>query len=217
MAGRHRGGAADAPAHRRAGLGGRHRAHARAHARRRNRLASLAELLALAVVGIGGALLLRSFVVQAFYIPSGSMEHTLHGCEGCSDNDRVLVDRTRYHWHDLSRGDIVVFSTDGTPYARESDEKDVIKRVIGLPGETVACCDATGRVTVDGRGIDEPYVWEGTSPFSAVEVPKGTVWLMGDHRSASEDSRFVGPIPIGNIVGKAVARFWPPSRVGLLH
>lgn len=168
-------------------------------------------------MGIGVALVLKFSVVDAFYIPSESMELTLRGCEGCAHNDRVLVDKLRYRWHDISHGDIVVFATKGTPYAAESTDDDVIKRVIGLPGDTVMCCDSQHRVVRNGVALREGYLYEDdATPFSTT-VPEGRVWLMGDHRSASQDSRAVGPIPIDNIVGKAVGRYWPPNRVGRLH
>ena len=171
----------------------------------------------LAVVGVLAALLARTYVVQAFYIPSGSMERTLHGCEGCSGNDRVLVDKVSYRFGSPSRGDIVVFDTKDTPYAQEGGEKDVIKRVIGLPGDVVACCDSQGRVTVNGKSLTEPYVFEDNhASFGPRTVPGGDVWLMGDHRSDSQDSRAVGPIPEHNIVGRAFMRYWPLSRIGLL-
>ncbi|RZS87150.1 signal peptidase I [Motilibacter rhizosphaerae] len=169
-----------------------------------------------AVLGVAAAAGSRTWLVQAFSIPSESMERTLHGCAGCSGNDRVLVEKVTRRVSGVRRGEVVVFRTTGTAYAALG-ERDVVKRVVGLPGDTVACCDVQGRVTVDGRGLAEPYVYEDDHRrFGPVVVPAGQMWVMGDHRSDSRDSRSVGPVPEGNVVGRAVLRFWPPSRAGLL-
>jgi len=170
------------------------------------------------VVAVVGAFLVKAFLLEAFYIPSGSMEQTLHGCEGCSGNDRVLVWKLGARLGSPERGDIVVFRTEGTEYAQVSSERDVIKRVIGLGGDEVRCCDAQGRVLVNGRPLDEPYVYEDNNmAFGPVTVPAGQLWVMGDHRGDSQDSRFVGPIPAANVVGQAFVRVWPLSRIGRLH
>jgi signal peptidase I len=157
---------------------------------------------------------LKIFVVQVFYIPSGSMEKTLHGCSGCHNNDRVVVEKVSYRFHPPRRGDVIVFDGRGS-FTHQPGEKDFVKRVIGLPGDVVACCDPQGRVTVNDVALDEPYLFEDVRrPFDPVTVPGGRLWVMGDHRCCSEDSRDHGPIPIGKVVGRAVVLVWPPSRIG---
>lgn len=181
--------------------------------------AALFEFAFLAVIGIGGAMFLRVFAVQAFFIPSGSMETTLHGCTPCSNNDRILVDKLRYRWTDIKRGDIVVVHSKGTGWETMEDG-DIVKRVIALPGETVAG-DKNGQIRINGVRLIEPYKYldgqDGRPEFGPTLVPPGSVYLMGDHRNDSTDSRVVGPIPETNIVGKAVFRFWPLKRIGGLH
>jgi signal peptidase I len=176
------------------------------------------ELPVLVVAAVVLSLLIRMFLVQAFYIPSESMERTLHGCNGCSGNDRVLVWKLGTHFGTPKHGDIVVF--DGRDsFASQTNEKDYIKRVIGLPGETIKCCDAQGRVTRNGVALDEPYLYEDDHQvFDSGVIPKGQLWLMGDHRGASSDSRACGcTVPIKRVVGRAFVIVWPPSRVGLLN
>jgi signal peptidase I len=175
------------------------------------------ELPVLVVAAVGLSLLIRIFLVQAFYIPSESMEQTLQGCAGCSNNDRVLVWKLGKHFGPPNRGDIVVFDGRGS-FVTQNNEKDYIKRVIGLPGDKVMCCDSNGRVVVNGKALDEKYLFEDDHMrFGPIVVPKGELWLMGDHRSASSDSRYNGTVPINRVVGKAFVIVWPPSRAGLLH
>jgi signal peptidase I len=200
------------------------------------------ELPFLIVAALLLAILIKAFIVQAFYIPSGSMERTLHGCDGCR-GDRVMVNKLVYHLHGIRRGDIVVFDgkdnyadrqpvstgTGGNPVSRGAHKvadwiglapegTDYIKRVIGLPGDRVACCDAQGRVTVNGHALVEPYVYIDQPgyrmTFQQVVVPPGHIFVMGDHRNDSYDSRAqdVGPIPTHDVVGRAFVRIWPPSR-----
>jgi len=201
------------------------------------------ELPLLLIVAFCLAVLIRTFLVQAFFIPSGSMENTL------LVGDRVLVNKVVYDMRDPVRGEIVVFrGTDkwapevtepisqsfGAKLGRtigdlvgvsRPGERDFIKRVIGLPGDKVACCDAQGRITVNGVAIDEPYVQE-NSPldappnptqctsrrFAEVTVPAGDMFVMGDHRLVSQDARCQGPVPIDNIIGRAFVVVWPSSR-----
>jgi signal peptidase I len=206
----------------------------------------LRELPVLLVVAFGLALLIKTFLVQAFFIPSGSMERTLHGCTGCS-GDRVLVNKLVYRFHDPRPGDVVVFRgpESWAPEAAFSQpsniferafravgsavgvapagEKDFVKRIIAVGGQTVQCCDTQGRVVVDGRPLDEPYVFLSDpeyrlAPFGPVKVPEGRLWMMGDHRDESADSRFhisdadQGTIGVSDVIGKAFVIVWPPSR-----
>jgi signal peptidase I len=164
----------------------------------------------LVFVSLLSIFVVRPYVVEPFYIPSASMEPTLHGCPGCQP-DRVLVDKVTYHFRDPDRGEIVVFKR---PPNLQVTDKDLIKRVIGLPGETVSGHD--GSVWIGDRRLAEPYVnpaCHGTADFGAVTVPAGDVFLMGDNRCDSLDSRVFGPIPESTIVGRAFMIVWPPSRV----
>jgi signal peptidase I len=199
----------------------------RARGKDRGLLAFLRELPVLILLAFALALVLKTFVVQAFYIPSGSMEPTL------MPGDRVLVNKVLYEPH---RGDIVVFEdpsgqqpdrgivggfvhwlSEGLGFARPPNE-DFIKRVIGLPGETVEVRD--GNLYVDGERVPQPYL-KGpvdTRPYGPKTVPPDTVFVLGDNRLYSNDSRFgLGFVPIDKIVGKAFVTIWPPSRIGWLH
>jgi len=157
------------------------------------------------VLIIAGALLVaflvKTFLVQAFYIPSGSMMPTL------KEQDRVLVNKLSYDLHDVERGDLVVFEgPDQAPGA----VKDLIKRVVGLPGETVEA-RPDGFIYIDGKLLEEPYLGPGitTGPLEPTTVPEGHVFVMGDNRGNSRDSRFFGPIEQSSIIGKAFVRVWP--------
>ena len=163
------------------------------------------------VVIIGGAilvaLLVKTFLLQAFYIPSGSMIPTL------KLQDRVLVNKLSYDLHDVHRGDIVVFKS---PEGAASGTKDLIKRVIALPNETVEGRDGT--VWVNGKVLEEDYLPDGitTVPFPPTILPDGHYWMMGDNRSNSKDSRSFGPIRKSSIVGRAFIRVWPLRNLHLL-
>ncbi len=205
----------------------------------------LKELPILLLVAFVLALLIKAFLVQAFFIPSGSMEPTLHGCPGCP-GDRVLVNKVPYYFGDPEPGDIVVFRgpESWAPEFQVSkpgnvvksvllglgraigtappDEKDFVKRVVATGGQTVECCDSEGRVTVDDQPLDEPYI-SFDSPielraFGPVTVPEGRLWVMGDNRAGSADSRShlddgdMGTIPVDNVIGKASVIVWPISR-----
>lgn len=158
------------------------------------------------------ALVVRTFVVQPFFIPSASMEPQL------MVGDRVLVNKLSYRLHDVHRGDIVVFERpkcDGG----EPAIKDLIKRVVGLPGERVE--GRNGAVYINGQKLNEPYLpaTATTSDFGPVEVPAHHLWVMGDNRQNSKDSRFLcnnGPtfIDEGEVVGRAFVRVWPPADMG---
>jgi signal peptidase I len=173
------------------------------------------------MIAVIAAVLLRAFVVQPYYIPSESMEPTLHGCAGCND-DHVLVDKISYRAHDVRSGDIVVFHrpADAAGYI---SEKILIKRVIALPGDTVDL--RNGLVYVNKLLIDEPYINtkkcgpRATNPLTSVShwtVPGNDVFVMGDNRCQSEDSRQFGPIATSSIVGRAFAIIWPLNRIRLL-
>lgn len=182
-----------------------------------SRTRSMVEWVVVIVGAVVVALVIKAFLVQAFYIPSGSMEPTL------DIQDRVLVNKLSYKLHDVNRGDIVVF---GRPDTEGSDEiKDLIKRVVALPGESVVIKD--NHVYIDGQRLVEPYLPDGTrtstdsSPRKCTSenpcvVPDGDVWVMGDNRTNSRDSRWFGPIPESKIVGRAFVRVWPLNRLGLL-
>jgi signal peptidase I len=196
----------------------------------------LRELPLLLVTAIIASVIVKAFLFQAFYIPSGSMENTL------KINDRVIVNKLGNYLGHIGRGDVVVFVDPGgwLPPAAASTSNNVttmlkkglvavgllpdpadqalIKRVIGVAGDHVVCCDAKGRLQVNGQSITEPYVAAGNTPSDMkfdIKVPKSSIWVMGDHRGASEDSRYhqddprKGMVPISRVVGRAVAVVWP--------
>lgn len=201
------------------------------------------ELPLLLIVAFCLAVLIRTFLLQAFFIPSGSMEDTL------LIGDRVLVNKIVYDVRDPQRGEIVVFRGTDAWAPQQNDErnpgfleklgrtlgdlvgvarpgeKDFIKRVIGLPGDRVQCCDDQGRVTVNGHPLEESYVLE-DSPldvppnprecrarrFDEVVVPPGQIFVLGDHRLVSQDARCQGPVPIENLIGRAFVVVWPQQR-----
>ncbi len=204
------------------------------------------ELPILVGVALALAMVIKAFAVQAFYIPSQSMENTL------KVGDRVLVNKIVYHTRDIKRGDVVVFNgldswdpevqyaepknpvakllhAVGSAFGVVPGEKDYIKRVIGVPGDHVQCCDSLGRVTVNGHPlVESPYLY--TDPQSGeqnrpsdskftITVPAGHLWVMGDHREVSYDSRGHigdpggGTIPESRVIGRAFVVVWPLSRV----
>ncbi|MFJ4280847.1 signal peptidase I [Streptomyces massasporeus] len=190
------------------------------------------------------ALLIKTFLVQAFSIPSDSMQNTLQ------QGDRVLVDKlTPWFGSEPERGEVVVFHDPGNwlrgeptpdPNALQTflswiglmpsvEEKDLIKRVIGVGGDTVEC-NGTGPLKVNGKALNEPYVFPGNTPCSnddqggqfKVKVPQGYIWVMGDHRQNSRDSRYNqgekyhGMVPVKEVVGRAIVKAWPIDRWGTL-
>lgn len=188
----------------------------RAAARRRR---ALTEWILVIVLTFVGTFVIRTYVVQSYRIPSGSMEQTLHGgCDPHCPKDRILVNKLAYDMHGIHRGDIVVFKATTPKWiGAVGGHEDIVKRVIGLPGDTVQCCNAQGRVVVDGKPLDEPYVYQDDhKAFGPQTVPKGQLWVLGDHRSDSSDSRYNGTVPINSVVGHAFMRVWPISRIGLL-
>ncbi|WP_425303693.1 signal peptidase I [Nocardia wallacei] len=224
------------------------------------------ELPILIVIAAVIAALVVTFIGRPYVIPSQSMEPTLHGCAGCT-GDRIYVEKLSYDFGDPSPGDVVVFvgPTNSWNKAYRSnrssnvvirgvqnffsffglvppDENDLVKRVVATGGQTVQCCDAQGRVMVDGKPLDEPYAhysfpYQPGLPYAAnvqgalrinpvgrefgpVKVPDGNVWVMGDNRNESADSRahvddeYSGTVPVDDIRGKAVFKIWPPNRIG---
>lgn len=193
---------------------------------------ALKETVVVAVLALFFAFLIKTFLVQAFFIPSGSMENTLE------EGDRLLVSKLSPTPFDIERGEIIVFQDPGQWLGQSTQEKSalyragqfvgvlpgdgdeyLIKRVIGMPGDHVECCDAQGRVSVNGTAVDEPYVYPGNPP-SLVEfdedVPEDHVWVMGDHRSNSGDSRFNGTVPMDRVTGSAFLVIWPLGSIGTL-
>jgi signal peptidase I len=154
------------------------------------------------------ALLIKTFLFQAFYIPSASMEPTL------KIHDRVLVNKLSYHLHPVHRGDIVVFKAPAEE--RTAQIKDLVKRVIGLPGDTIEARE--GHVYVDDRLLSEPYLPKGTvtDDLPKQVVPANSYFMMGDNRQASSDSRVFGPIKRSTIIGRAFIRMWPVTHLGFL-
>jgi len=207
------------------------------------------ELPLLVLTAVVLAFLIQTFLARVYVIPSQSMEQTLHGCPGCT-NDRVLVDKLTYRFTDPKPGDVIVFrgpeswganrefqvSEPSNPVASffqslgslvgmaAPDERDFVKRVIAVGGQTVQCCDEQNRVLVDGKPLDEPYIYfepgSGTTQeeFAPVTVPEGHLWVMGDNRNNSADSRAhvnspeKGTVPVENVIGKARLIVLPPSR-----
>lgn len=206
------------------------------------------ELPILIVTALVLTIAIQAFVARVYVIPSQSMEDTLHGCPGCS-NDRILVDKITYRFTEPEPGDVVVFRGPDTWMQNEfstpettnpvagffqsvgsllgfptPDEKDFVKRVIATEGQTVACCDTRNRVTVNGKPLDEPYIhWEPGSrkkqqEFGPVTVPRDHLWVMGDNRNNSADSRVQGgggvrgAVPVDNVIGKAQLIVLPPTR-----
>ena len=214
------------------------------HARRRSTLRSwLRETAIIVVSALVLSILIKTFLVQSFFIPTGSMESTLEV------SDRVLVSKLAPGPLDVHRGDIVVLKDPGgwlepTPHGPggwrgavsdaltfvgllpQDAGEHLIKRVIGLPGDTVECCDGQGRLIVNGVPIDEPYINAGSRPsemeFSIV-VPPDSLWVMGDNRQNSRDSRYHqgdpggGSIPLDNVVGVAFVTLWPLDRATVLR
>jgi signal peptidase I len=215
---------------------------------RRRRWSAWREVPILIVVALAIALVIKTFVVQPFFIPSSSMEDTL------LVGDKVLVNKLVYHFRSIHRGDIIVFDGTGSwnpaaapavpsgdPLVRAydatlrplfhsiaglfgtpADETDFIKRVIGLPGDHVVCCNAQGLVTVNGVPLHESsYLYPGAAPSLIrfnITVPPGRLWVMGDNRQISDDSRMRqydpghGTIPENEVIGRAFVIVWPPSQ-----
>jgi signal peptidase I len=218
--------------------------------KQQRRLSWLTELVVLAAAALVIALVVKTYVVQPFVIPTGSMENTL------LVNDKVLVNKFVGHISQIHRGDIVVFDGAGNwdpPVATSSDpldriyrnllslfgddtgQTDYIKRVIGLPGDRVSCCNSQGLVTVNGVALHESsYLYPGSAPSAikfSIVVPPGRLWVLGDNRGDSSDSRLHdcgvpgaacepwdrdGTIPESSVIGRAFLVIWPASRIKVL-
>jgi signal peptidase I len=210
--------------------------------KRPRRRSALVELLVLGVIAVVLALIIKTYAIQAFFIPSASMENTL------DIGDRVLINKVVYDFRGIHRGDIIVFDGRGswdpnTPSSSNifsrigsdlegivgisHDSSIYIKRVIGLPGDHVVCCNADGQITVNGVPLSEQsYLYPGNQPSAQsfkITVPPGRLWVMGDHRAVSYDSRGHigdpggGTIPESAVLGRAFVIIWPPSRWGILN
>ena len=191
---------------------------------RKRSLAGVFEMWGLVIIALLLAFAIKTFLVQAFYIPSGSMIPTLE------IGDRVLVEKVSYRLRDPERGEVIVFQRPGSEGARAGvsgqlrsfleglglaqpdADIDLIKRVIGLPGERVRV--KKGVVLINGKPLKEPYAQPETRSFPATAVPEGQLFMMGDNRMNSQDSRFpeLGTIPLDNVVGRAFVILWPPSQ-----
>ncbi len=171
----------------------------------------LRDLVIIVVAALLASFLVKAYLVRSFYIPSASMENTL------LVGDRVLVNELVPKAVGLQRGDVVVFQDPGG-WLGPGMGDDLIKRVIGLPGDTVSCCDADGRLQVNGHAVDEPYVvlQSGSNRVSGQDftekVPAGQIWVMGDNRYESADSRVHGTVPESDVVGRAFVITWPVNR-----
>ena len=184
------------------------------------------ELPVLVIIALLVAVLIKTFLFQAFHIPSGSMRNTL------LEGDRIMVNKLSYQFGDIEHGDVVVFNS---PFLEDevneslirkglrnvaeavglsAPEHDFIKRVIGLPGDTIEI--RGGVVLVNGVAIDEPYLHPSSTmrPFGPLTVSANSLFVMGDNRNASQDSRFFGEIPMDDVVGRAFVILWPVDRWG---
>ena len=205
---------------------------------RRNRFPVWAETILLLVLALVVSAIVKTFFVQMFFVPSGSMRPLF------VDDDRILVQKISYWGGDVSRGDVVVFDDAGgrwlgpagvpqlTPLQKSLSAVGLyptgghlVKRVIGVGGDRVFCCDKQGRITVNGVPLRESYLMQGGVPSDRrfdIRVPSGRLWVMGDNRANSEDSRFHqdlpgrGTVPEEDVVGKVWAIVWPFGRAHLL-
>jgi signal peptidase I len=200
----------------------------------------LKELPILVVVALVVSLFIKTFVVQFFYIPSGSMENTLQ------IKDRVAVNKVPFISRSINRGDVVVFRDpdnwlpeivdyDTNKYVSKAKsalvavgvlpnptKQYLVKRVIGVEGDHIVCCTKAGNLTINDVEVTEPYIYAGNKPSEMkfdVTVPKGKLWVMGDHRGASADSRYhqedinKGFVPISRVTGRVVAVIWPFKNI----
>ena len=203
----------------------------------------LRELPVIIIAALVVSIIVKTFLVHFFYIPSGSMENTLQV------GDRIAVNKLGALFTDIKRGEVVVFGDPDNWLGNSSQSEDsgigavvktglitvgvlpdpakqyLIKRVIGVGGDKVVCCDKAGKLQVNGVSITEPYIFAGDKPSDMqfnVEIPKGFIWVMGDHRGASADSRFHpdsannGMVPLSKVVGRAIFVVWPLTDIALI-
>jgi signal peptidase I len=197
----------------------------------------------LVIVALAVSLIIKTFLVQFFFIPSGSMENTLQ------INDRVAVNKVPFISRSIHRGDVVVFRDPANwlpePYPGTENKvlakikegfvavgvlpnpakQYLVKRVIGVAGDHIVCCSKTGALEINGKSSVEPYIFAGNKPSEMdfnVTVPEGKVWVMGDHRGASADSRYHqddvnnGFVPVSRITGRVFSIIWPVKHIGLV-
>jgi len=209
----------------------------------RRKRSFLQEFPVLIVVALVVSLFIKTFVVQFFFIPSGSMENTLQ------IDDRVAVNRLPFISNDIKRGDVVVFrdpdnwlpaaDVESAPFViakakaalvavgvlPNPAKQYLVKRVVGVAGDRVICCTTTGKITVNGQEMVEPYIFKGNVLSDMnfdVTVPNGKLWVMGDHRGASADSRFhqddinKGFVPLNKVTGRVLAVIWPIKNISLI-
>jgi len=203
----------------------------------------LRELPVIVIAALIVSILVKTFLIHFFYIPSGSMENTLQV------GDRIAVNKFGALFTDIKRGEVVVFGDPDNWLGNSPESSDsgiggvvktglitvgvlpdpskqfLIKRVIGVGGDNVVCCDKAGKLQVNGVSITEPYIYAGDKPSEVkfnIQVPNGFLWVMGDHRSASADSRFHpdsannGMVQMSKVVGRAVFIVWPVTHVGFM-
>lgn len=209
----------------------------------RRKRSFLKEFPFLIVVALVVSLFIKTFIVQFFFIPSGSMENTLQ------IDDRVAVNRLPFISNNIKRGDVVVFrdpdnwlpaaDIETAPFViaklksalvavgvlPNPAKQYLVKRVVGVAGDRVICCTTTGKITVNGKEMVEPYIFDGNVPSDMnfdVTVPKGKLWVMGDHRGASADSRYhqedinKGFVPLNRVTGRVLAVIWPIKNISLV-
>jgi signal peptidase I len=209
----------------------------------RRKRSFLQEFPVLIVVALVVSLFIKTFLVQFFFIPSGSMENTLQ------IDDRVAVNRLPFISNNIKRGDVVVFrdpdnwlpaaDVETAPFViakakaalvavgvlPNPAKQYLVKRVVGVAGDHVICCTTTGKITVNGQEMVEPYIYAGNVPSDMnfdVTVPKGKLWVMGDHRGASADSRYhqedinKGFVPLNRVTGRVLAVIWPIKNISLV-
>ena len=203
----------------------------------------LRELPVIIIAALVVSIIVKTFLIHFFYIPSGSMENTLQV------GDRIAVNKFGALFTDIKRGEVVVFGDPDNWLGSSAESEDsgvgavvksslitvgvlpdpakqyLIKRVIGVGGDQVVCCDKAGKLQVNGVSITEPYIFAGDKPSDMqfnVDIPKGFIWVMGDHRGASADSRFHpdsannGMVPLSKVVGRAIFVVWPFTDIGLI-
>jgi signal peptidase I len=168
------------------------------------------EWVLILVVAVTASFLIRTFAIQTFVIPSGSMKPTLH------IGDRILVNKLSVDFGSIHTGDVIVFKAPPAVHCLEDGITDLVKRVIGLPGQHLTSKGNT--VYVNGKALKEPWTYFHAigSPIGHVTVPKNSYFVMGDNRAYSCDSRVWGTVPRSDIIGKVFFRVWPPSRIGFI-